>query len=110
MLVFGPVSSLFDFLTFYALLHPFGAGEALFQTGWFIESITTQVLVVFAIRTRRRFFQSRPHGFVVAMAFAAVAFAIALPLLPLGRWFGFVAPPPLFFAYLIGVTAAYLAL
>jgi Mg2+-importing ATPase len=110
MLVFGPVSSVFDFLTFYALLFLFGAGPALFQTGWFIESITTQVLVVFAIRTRRQFFRSSPRGFLVGMAFAAVAVAIALSLLPIGRWFGFVAPPPLFFAYLIGATAAYLAL
>jgi P-type Mg2+ transporter len=110
MLVFGPVSSVFDFLTFYALLHLFGAGEALFQTGWFIESITTQVLVVFAIRTRRPFFRSRPHGFLVAMAFGVVAVAVVLPLLAVGRWFGFVAPPPLFFVYLIGATVAYLVL
>ena len=110
MLVFGPVSSVFDFLTFYALLYLFGAGEALFQTGWFIESITTQVLVVFAIRTRRRFFQSRPRRFLVAMALGAVAVAVVLPLLPVGHWFGFVAPPPLFFVFLIGATAAYLAL
>jgi P-type Mg2+ transporter len=110
MLVFGPVSSVFDFLTFYALLYLFGAGEALFQTGWFIESITTQVMVVFAIRTRRRFFQSRPHGFLVTMALGSVAVAIVLPLLSMGRWFGFVAPPPLFFVYLIGATAAYLVL
>jgi Mg2+-importing ATPase len=110
MLVFGPVSSVFDFLTFYALLHLFGAGETLFQTGWFLESITTQVLVVFAIRTRRRFFRSRPHRFLVAMAFGVVAVAIVLPLLSVGRWFGFVAPPPLFFVFLVGATAAYLAL
>jgi P-type Mg2+ transporter len=110
MLVFGPVSSVFDFLTFYALLHLFGAGEALFQTGWFLESITTQVLVVFAIRTRRRFFRSRPHGFLVAMALGVVAVAIVFPFLSVGRWFGFVVPPPLFFVFLIGATAAYLAL
>jgi Mg2+-importing ATPase len=110
MLVFGPVSSVFDFLTFYALLHLFGAGHALFQTGWFIESITTQVLVVFAIRTRRQFFRSMPHSFLIAMAFAAVAVAIAVPLLPLGSWFGFVAPPKLFFVYLFGATVAYLIL
>ena len=110
MLVFGPVSSIFDFLTFYALLHLFGAGQALFQTGWFIESITTQVFVVFAIRTRRRFFQSKPHTLLVAMALGAVIVAVALPLLPVGAWFGFVAPPPLFFFYLVAVTAAYLAL
>ena len=110
MLVFGPVSSVFDFLTFYALLHVFGAGEALFHIGWFMESMTTQVLVVFAIRTRRWFFRSRPNGFLVAMAVAVVAVAIGLPLLPVGQWFGFVAPPPLFFVFLIGVTIAYLAL
>src|SRR6185312_8422924 len=110
MLVFGPVSAVFDFLTFYALLHLFGAGEALFQTGWFIESIATQVLVVFAIRTRRRFFQSRPHAFLVAMALGIVVVASILPFTLLGRWFGFVAPPPLFFVFLATVTAAYLAL
>jgi Mg2+-importing ATPase len=110
MLVFGPLSSVFDFLTFYALLHLFGAGEALFQTGWFIESITTQVLVVFAIRTRRRFFRSRPHRFLVAMALGSVAVAVVFPLLPVGRWFDFVAPPPLFFVFLVGATAAYLGL
>jgi Mg2+-importing ATPase len=109
MLVFGPVSSIFDFITFYALLHLFGAGEALFRTGWFIESITTQVLVVFAIRTRRQFFRSRPHKFLIAMALGAAAVAIILPFVPTGRWFGFVEPPPLFFVYLMGATAAYLA-
>ncbi len=110
MLVFGPVSSIFDFLTFYALLYLFSAGEALFQTGWFIESMTTQILVVFCIRTRRRFYRSRPCDFLVGMTFAAVAVAIALPLLSLGRWFGFVMPPPLFFVFLTAATLAYLAL
>jgi P-type Mg2+ transporter len=110
MLVFGPVSSVFDFLTFYALLHLFGAGEALFQTGWFLESITTQVLVVFSIRTRRRFFLSRPRGLLVATALGVVAVSILLPFLPLGGWFHFVAPPPSFFLFLVGATAAYLTL
>ena len=110
MLIFGPVSSIFDFLTFYALLTFFGAGESLFQTGWFMESMATQVLVVFAIRTRRVFFRSRPNGFLLAMALGVVAVAIALPLSPIGYWFGFVSPPPLFFAYLVGATLAYLAL
>jgi Mg2+-importing ATPase len=110
MLVFGPVSSVFDFLTFYALIVLFGAGPALFQTGWFIESITTQVFVVFAIRTRRQFFRSRPHRFLVGMALGVVAVAIILPLLPVGQILSFTPPPPLFFVYLIGATAAYLAL
>ena len=110
MLVFGPASSVFDFLTFYALLHLFGAGRALFQTGWFIESMVTQLLVVFCIRTRRWIFGSRPGGFLVAMSVGAVAVALALPLLPIGPWFGFVAPPPMLFVYVGAVTTAYLIL
>ena len=110
MLVFGPISSIFDFLTFYAMLYLFGADETLFQTGWFIESMMTQILVVFAIRTHRRFYRSRPHRFLVAMALGSVATAVVLPFVPVGLWFGFVAPPALFFVYLIGATAAYLAL
>jgi P-type Mg2+ transporter len=110
MLTFGPVSSIFDFITFYAMLTFFGAGEALFQTGWFIESMTTQTLVVFCIRTRRLFFRSKPCGFLIAMNLGAVALAIVLPLVPWGHWFGFVAPPPLFFVFLVGATTAYLGL
>jgi len=111
MLIFGPVSSIFDFITFYALLSLFHASEAVFQTGWFVESMTTQVLVVFCIRTRRRFYRSRPCGFLVTMTLAAVAVAIALPLLPVvGGWFGFVVPPSAFYGFLIVATLAYLAL
>ena len=110
MLVFGPVSSIFDFLTFYAMLRLFGANEALFQTGWFIELMTTQALVVFCIRTRRLFFHSRPGLFLLGTTAGAVALAMVLPLLPWGHWFGFVAPPPLFFAFVGVVTAAYLGL
>jgi Mg2+-importing ATPase len=110
MLVFGPVSSIFDFITFYAMLAFFGAGEALFQTGWFIESMTTQTLVVFCIRTRRLFFRSMPCRFLIAMNLGAVALAIGLPLVPWGRWFGFVAPPPMFFVFLVAATLAYLGL
>jgi Mg2+-importing ATPase len=110
MLVFGPISSIFDFITFYALLRLFGAGPALFQTGWFIESMTTQVLVVFCIRTRRWSFLSRPGWFLVGMSLSAVAVAIGLTVLPLGKWFGFVTPPAMIFVYVIPVTVAYLLL
>jgi len=72
--------------------------------------MTTQTLVVFCIRTRRRFYRSRPCGFLFGMNLAAVAVAIVLPLLPWGGWFGFVPPPPLFFVFLIGATLAYLGL
>jgi P-type Mg2+ transporter len=110
MLVFGPVSSVFDFLTFYALITLFGAGEALFHTGWFIESLATQVLVIFAIRTRRSLFRSRPHPLLVAQAAAIVLFAVLLPFTWPGRWFGFVEPPAGFFIYLLAAIAAYLLL
>src|SRR5689334_690169 len=79
MLVFGPLSSVFDFLTFYVLLRVFEAGEALFHTGWFIESLATQVLVVFAIRTRRPLLRSRPHFFLGSLAFGILGLAAALP-------------------------------
>src|SRR5271168_3906403 len=110
MLVFGPVSSVFDFMTFYAMLAFFHAGEVLFQTGWFIESMVTQTLVVFCIRTPRLFFRSKPGWFLAVMNIAAIAVAIVLPFVPWGVWFGFVAPPPLFFVFLVVATLAYLAL
>jgi Mg2+-importing ATPase len=110
MLVFGPLSSVFDFLTFYVLIGLFHAGEALFHTGWFIESLATQVLVVFAIRTRRPFFRSRPHRFLIGLAAAIVALAVLLPFSPLAPWLGFVAPAGPFFLYLTLAIIAYLAL
>ncbi len=110
MLVFGPVSSLFDVLTFYALLHLFHADASQFQTGWFMESITTQIFVVFAIRTRRLFYRSRPRLLLVATTLGTVAVALLLPSLPLGRWFGFTAPPATFYVATLGATLAYLVL
>eukprot|EP01037_Dinobryon_pediforme_P004306 gene4306-4356_t len=110
MLVFGPLSSIFDFATFFVMLRVFGADEAVFQTGWFIESMTTQMLVVFCIRTRRTVWRSRPGRLLAWSTVGAVALAIALAVLPVGHWFGFVAPPPLFFCYLLVATLAYLGL
>ena len=110
MLVLGPVSSLFDFLTFYALLHLFGAGEALFQTGWFVESLATQVLVIFVIRTRRSPWSSRPHPVLAGLTLGAAAIGALLPLTPLGAFFGFVAPPVSFYLFLAAAVVAYLTL
>jgi len=109
MLVFGPLSSAFDFLTFFVLMHIFGSGAVMFHTGWFIASLTAQILVVFSIRTRRWFFRSRPHIFLIAAVACTTIVAIGLPLLPIGHWFGFAPPPPSYFLYVIGATAAYLA-
>ncbi|GJI90930.1 magnesium-translocating P-type ATPase [Duganella hordei] len=108
MLVMGPVSSVFDFLTFYLMLAVLGAGEALFRTGWFIESMASQVLVIFLIRTRGNPFSSRPHPALAAVSLAVVGAAALLPFSPLGTALGFVAPPPRFFLLLAVMLLAYL--
>jgi Mg2+-importing ATPase len=109
MLVLGPVSSLFDFLTFGLLLAVFHADEALFRTGWFIESLATQVLVIFVLRTRRNPLRSRPHSLLALTSAAVAATAVLLPFTPLGRWFGFV-PPPGFLIAIGGLVFVYLLL
>lgn len=108
--VIGPVSSVFDFATFYTLLHLFHADEKLFHTGWFVESLATQVLVVFAIRTRRHLFSSAPHPLLVFAALGIVATGLVLAWTPVGSWLGFTAPPIGFLAFLGGAVAAYLLL
>jgi Mg2+-importing ATPase len=110
MWVVGPVSSLFDFLTFYVLLAWLNASEPLFQTGWFVESLATQVLVIFVIRTRGNPLASRPSGWLAAGALAVVALAAVLPVTPFGALFGFVPPPPAFYAVVAAMTIAYLLL
>ncbi|NVN89426.1 MAG: magnesium-translocating P-type ATPase [Desulfuromonadales bacterium] len=108
MLVIGPVSSIFDFLTFYIMLAVFHAGEALFHTGWFIESMATQVLVIFIIRTRKNPFKSRPNPWLIACSLSVVGVAAALPFTPIGKKLGFVAPPAFFFLVLTVMLLAYL--
>jgi Mg2+-importing ATPase len=108
MLVVGPVSSLFDFGTFWVMRHVFHAREALFHTGWFVESLATQVLVIFVIRTSGNPFRSRPSGVLVATALAAVGVAVALPWTPLGARLGLVPLPPGFFGILAAMVVVYL--
>jgi Mg2+-importing ATPase len=108
MLALGPVSSVFDFLTFYVLLAVFHADESLFHTGWFIESVTTQVLVIFIIRTSGSPFASRPNPLLVVLSLAVVAIAAALPWTPAAQYLGFVPPPGELYAAIVGIVAAYL--
>jgi Mg2+-importing ATPase len=108
MLSVGPVSSAFDFLTFYIMLNLFHAGEKLFHTGWFVESMATQVLVIFIIRTRRNPFKSRPNLWLTLCSLSVVCLAAALPFTPLGRYFGFTPPPLSFYASLSGLVLFYL--
>jgi Mg2+-importing ATPase len=110
MLVIGPVSSAFDFLTFYVMLSVLQADDALFQTGWFVESLATQVLVIFIIRTRGNPFKSRAHPILAATSLAMVAMGAALPFTPLGTYFGFVPPPARFYLILAAMVAVYLAM
>ncbi len=109
IIVFGPISSVFDYLTFFVLLVIFNANVALFQTSWIIESICTQTLIIFVIRTRTNpFWKSRPSKLLAASTFFIVAIACALPFTPVGALFGFVPPPPTFFAVLAVLVAGYI--
>jgi Mg2+-importing ATPase len=111
MVVFGPVSSVFDYLTFGLLLLVVGSDESAFHTGWFIESLATQVLVIFVIRTWRvPFWRSRPSRALIAAAVAAVALAVTLPLTPLAGPLGFTDLPWTFWIALPCLVALYLAI
>jgi Mg2+-importing ATPase len=110
MWLFGALSSAFDALTFWLLLQVLHAGETLFRTAWFIESLATQVLVIFVIRTRGRPWASRPGGALAAASLAVLAMALILPFTPAGRFFQFEPPPAIFFAWLAAMLVAYLAL
>lgn len=109
MVVFGLASSIFDFATFGLMLFVFHAKAAEFQTGWFVESLATATLIVFAIRTRRvPFFRSRPSVQLVASVLFIVALGCAITYLPIGGWFGFVPLPLPFFGALVAMVVAYL--
>ncbi len=111
MMFFGPISSLFDFLTFALMLGIFHAGPELFRGGWFAESLATQTLVIFAIRTRRSpFTRSRPSAPLLASVLATVAVGVALPLSPLADLLGFAHLPGTFLLALAGMVIGYLVL
>jgi len=109
MFMMGPISSLFDMATFAVLFLVFHADKVLFRTGWFLESLVTQILIIFALRTRRHIFASRPGRAVASLAIAATAITLLLPFLPpINRWFGLVSPPAAYFAFLAVVLVAVL--
>jgi len=108
MVVFGLVSSVFDYVTFGMLLYWLRATEGEFQTGWFVESLMTQLFIVLVIRTQRPFFRSRPGRLLLIATLAVAGTTIFLPYTPLGALFGFVPLPPLFVLLLLGITGGYL--
>lgn len=111
MWVFGPLSSIFDFATFAALLLVFHFGEASFQAGWFLESVATQTFVVYIIRTRKiPFVQSRPSPFLVISTVATVLLGYGIALSSFGHYFRFGPVPPSAILAVIGIVAVYLVL
>jgi Mg2+-importing ATPase len=110
MVFIGPISSIFDFLTFYVLLHFFHASEAQFHTGWFVESLATQTLVLFVIRTAKNPLRSRPSSPLIATCLAAVAVGTYLPFSPLAGILGFTPLPAAYFGFVAVTTGVYLLL
>jgi Mg2+-importing ATPase len=111
MSVFGPVSSIFDFMTFFVMLQILHANHSEFRSGWFVESLATQTLVVFLIRTRRvPFFRSRPSAPMIVTPVLCAAVGAILPFTPLATFLGFSTLPLSFFLILLGMIATYLVL
>ena len=109
MVVFGCVSALFDFVTFGALRTVFAATPAMFRTGWFVESLLTELVVALVVRTRRPFYRSRPGSLLLWSTMAIVVLAFAIPFLPFADVFGFVPLPARLIVAIAGITIAYVA-
>ena len=110
MIAIGPISSIFDFLTFYILLAIFRSSEAFFHTGWFVESLATQTLVLFVIRTAGRPWSNRPSLPLASTTVAIVIVGLLLPFSPLAGRLGFVPLPAVFFLFLTVAVLIYLIL
>jgi Mg2+-importing ATPase len=111
MLVFGPISSIFDFLTFYLLFAVFHLKDSMFQTWRFIESLATQVFVIYVIRTRKLpFFQSSPSKYLLASTIGMVALGVICTFPFIGYLFGFSPLPRYVFAWIVWLVSIYLVL
>jgi Mg2+-importing ATPase len=109
MLIIGPVSSVYDFITFGVMLFIFKASPELFRTGWFIESLCTQTLVIYIIRTGRiPFIESRPSVYLVLSSVVIVAIGMMIPFSQFAKPFGFVVLPGSFFIALTLIVLSYL--
>ena len=109
MIFFGPISTIYDFMTFAVMYFVFHARGKFFQTGWFIESLITEILVVFVIRTRKiPFWKSKPSFPFLATCLGVVGVGLILTFSPLGVYLDFVPLPVLYFGFLIAITVTYL--
>jgi Mg2+-importing ATPase len=109
MILFGLVSSIFDFLTFGVLLYLFKATPDEFRTGWFIESLLTELVIALVVRTRHAFWRSRPGKYFLLSSLLFIVITLAIPYIPFISVFGFIPLPlPLMLA-MIGLTILYMA-
>jgi Mg2+-importing ATPase len=99
-LTFGGISSIFDFVTIFILIYALNANADLFRTGWFLESVLSEILVTFAIRTRKRFYKSKPGKLLLITSILTALFTLWLVFSPFGYVFGFV---PLAYWLLIAI-------
>jgi Mg2+-importing ATPase len=109
MLVFGPLSSIFDFATFGLLFWWLNTDAMVFHTGWFVESVVSALTVVFVLRTQLPFWRSRPGRALVLVSLAVAVFAMLLPYTPLAAPLGFAPLPPRVLVSLLGIVVAYFA-
>ncbi len=107
MMTFGPVSSIFDFVTFGVLLFILHAQQGSFRTGWFLESVISASIIVLVIRTRRPFYQSKPGKYLLAATLLIAAVTFAFPFTPLGHLFQFRPLPVSFFLALAAIVVLY---
>jgi len=108
MISFGLISTLFDFITFAALLYLVGESPALFRTGWFVESVLTELFILIIIRTYKPFYRSRPSRFLLISTLLVAVLTVALPYLPVGRLFSLVPLPPLVMLSICMITLLYI--
>ncbi len=109
MIIFGPISSVFDFLTFYLLYGIFHFDVATFQAGWFIESLATQIFVIYIIRTQKiPFLQSKPSKYLLLSTIGAVLLGIVLTFRGIGEFFGFSPLPLIAFISIFVLVIIYL--
>ena len=108
MLIFGLLTSVFDYLTFGVLLYWMKAGQMVFQTGWFIESVVSAALIVLVVRTRLPFLKSPPGKYLAMATVLVVALVVGLPFMPVARVMGFVRMPWLFYDWMLLIVALYI--
>lgn len=108
MIVFGLISSVFDYLTFGVLIYYLKAGEKLFQTGWFLESVISATLIVLVVRTRLPFFKSLPGKYLTIATLLVVVFVLIIPFTPFAALFGFIKLPIAFYGWMALIISGYI--